>query len=246
LTCLLLPLISVEIAKALAFDESVLLATLTRDQGILSFSTTPKPAISIGRIQNFEDLKKHPTKKEIDVIRRMTGGLALLHHNELSFSLSLPPSVVLQSNEDWSSRMHNVILSAFLELEISNVEQMAEHSKVDYDGHWCFEEITLGDLHLEGHKIVSSSSLRPGGGVFLQGIVHLNQHKSLAHIPGLNQLTSRSIEAPQLQDAIVDQFEKSTGWALDNSARSTQEWDAANVIYEEKYNRKEWNRVAKP
>jgi lipoyl(octanoyl) transferase len=61
----------------------------------LRFYAWEPPAVSLGRFQSPEGIDlEYARRRGWDVVRRPTGGRAVLHHLELTYSLVLPPSAV--------------------------------------------------------------------------------------------------------------------------------------------------------
>ena len=71
-----------------------------RDEAFLRFYEWDPYCISIGRNQNFEDVNDSSVSEEkIDIVKRPTGGRAVLHAEELTYSFVLSNSFGLSRNE---------------------------------------------------------------------------------------------------------------------------------------------------
>ena len=64
----------------------------------LRFYTWSEPTLSLGYFQSHLDRKLHPPSLDCPLVRRRTGGGAILHDNELTYSLCVP------SDNRWSKR----------------------------------------------------------------------------------------------------------------------------------------------
>ena len=76
----------------MAIDEAIF--TMREKMGLpptLRFYGWRPAAISIGYFQRIEDssLEEHKRKK-LTIVRRFTGGVAILHKNEITYSLACP------------------------------------------------------------------------------------------------------------------------------------------------------------
>ena len=70
-------------------DEA--LATLCRDHAILRFYGWEAPTVSIGYFQRTSEIDRGACRQSVvSVVRRPTGGRAVLHHQDLTYSLVLP------------------------------------------------------------------------------------------------------------------------------------------------------------
>ena len=77
-------------AYNMAVDEELLARAQAGEQvPVLRFYTWDPPAVSIGRFQKIEDAVNAEACKRrgIDIVRRITGGRAVLHYRELTYSV---------------------------------------------------------------------------------------------------------------------------------------------------------------
>lgn len=77
-------------ARNMALDEELLArAEQEKTLPVLRFYGWDPPTISLGRFQNIETAvdREACTQRGISVVRRITGGRAVLHHRELSYSI---------------------------------------------------------------------------------------------------------------------------------------------------------------
>src|SRR5512139_1617250 len=91
-------------AYNMAVDEELLARVQAGEaMPVLRFYTWIPPAVSIGRFQHIESAVNVEACKRLgfDIVRRITGGRAVLHHQELTYSIAahadnpLFPSTVL-------------------------------------------------------------------------------------------------------------------------------------------------------
>lgn len=135
--------------------------------------------VSLGRNQDdgFLD-KKFLKSQNIEVVRRLTGGRALLHDKELTYSyvcsvLSLEngESVVGSYKE-----ISQVLINGFRELGI-NLEfgQKKQNTKFDY----CMSLSTGADLCYQGKKLIGSAQFRKEGYILQHGSILFDYDKNL-------------------------------------------------------------------
>jgi len=137
----------------------------------LRFYGWKKPAVSLGYFQNAEEEIncEYCRDRDIDIVRRPTGGKAVLHGDDLTYSL-----VAREDNPLFSSDVvetYRIISGCIIRgLEKSGVEaKMVEEGRTG-DGPseaFCFAAAYKNELLADGRKICGSAQVRARG-VFLQ------------------------------------------------------------------------------
>ena len=156
----------------MAVDEAILRVNQRRGMPpTLRFYGWKKPAVSLGYFQNAgEEINcEHCRDRDIDIVRRPTGGKAVLHGDDLTYSL-----VAREDNQLFSSDVvetYRIISECIIRgLEKSGVEaKMVEEGRVGdgSSGAFCFAASYKNELLADGRKICGSAQVRARG-VFLQ------------------------------------------------------------------------------
>ena len=76
----------------MAVDEALLLDASENGSASLRFYGWNAPTLSLGYFQRYDDRDLHAASRDCAVVRRQTGGGAILHDRELTYSLVLPPN----------------------------------------------------------------------------------------------------------------------------------------------------------
>lgn len=148
-------------AKNMAIDKSVLFAN---SEGKVSptvrFYSWLPPAISIGYFQNLEEEVDLLKCKEsgVDYVRRITGGGAVFHEKELTYSIVIPeshPEISKNILESYS-RICGAIVKGLKQLGINS------------------EYIPINDIIYEGKKISGNAQTRKLKTVLQHGTVILD------------------------------------------------------------------------
>jgi lipoate-protein ligase A len=84
----------------MAVDEMLLDWAAEHGAACLRFYQWEKPTLSLGYFQSYEDRWDHAASRDCPVVRRLTGGGAILHDAELTYSLVLPAQHRLARNRD--------------------------------------------------------------------------------------------------------------------------------------------------
>ena len=136
--------------------------------------------VSLGRNQkddfiNYEVLKKNG----IDVVRRLTGGRALLHDNEITYSFVCPISYlehgehVISSYKEISEFLINKFKKLGIELDFGTSK--AVKTKFDY----CMLISTGADLCYKNKKLIGSAQCRKNGYILHHGSILYDYNKEL-------------------------------------------------------------------
>jgi lipoate-protein ligase A len=164
-------------AYNMAVDEELLARAQAGEAvPVLRFYGWDPPAVSLGRFQHFESAVNAEACKRLgfDIVRRITGGRAVFHHRELTYSIiarvdnPLFPSTVLGT--------YKVIATGLL-AELQNLDVSAEmvsrggrHTalvKKKPKDPACFSSPSWYEILVNGKKIVGSAQRRMRG-AFLQ------------------------------------------------------------------------------
>ncbi len=128
--------------------------------------------VSLGRNQKDDFLDKDFLKSQkIDVVRRITGGRALLHNDEITYSFICPIEYlkngdnVTASYKEISQILINGLKKLGIELEFGT--QKAVRTKFDY----CMLLSTGADLCYKGKKLIGSAQCRKEGYILQHGSI---------------------------------------------------------------------------
>lgn len=236
-------------ATNMALDEAILEAHI---RGLVPatlrlYSFEP-PAITIGRTQEpTAEMMRRACEKGFDVVRRPTGGRAVLHHRDLTYSFvaSSGDGTLSQSISTSYKQICQALQDALnllgIRLELGNAR--AEYRHV----HDCFAATTGSDLHFSGKKMIGSAQCRRHGSVLQHGSILLEQEQGLMPellgddcIPGksparhanLFEITGRAYTSEQLENAMKAGFESAFNAQMQVSALSEWECDLAESLKE--------------
>ena len=74
----------------MAVDQALLASANGTGQVTLRFYRWSPPTLSLGYFQAADQRREHQPSLSCDLVRRVTGGGAILHHRELTYSLCVP------------------------------------------------------------------------------------------------------------------------------------------------------------
>ena len=136
--------------------------------------------VSLGRNQNdsfidYEFLKS----KNIDVVRRLTGGRALLHDNEITYSFVCPFEYLQNGANVTASykEISQILIDKFKLLGIDLVlgGEKGVHTKFDY----CMLISTGADLCYQNKKLIGSAQCRKEGYILQHGSILYDYNREL-------------------------------------------------------------------
>ncbi|MBD5402216.1 lipoate--protein ligase family protein [bacterium] len=130
------------------------------------------PCISLGRNQDdiFLD-RDFLESKNIDVVRRLTGGRALLHDNEITYSYICPVSYLKNGEHVISSykEISQIFIDKFKTLGIELEFGINKPIKTGFD--YCMLISTGADLCYKGRKLIGSAQCRKQGYILQHGSI---------------------------------------------------------------------------
>ena len=201
--------------------------------------------LSLGYFQNYADRQGHTESLACNCVRRSTGGGAILHHHELTYSLCLP------SENRWSKKnteLYNLVHQATIdtlknwrikaELFRATTDPIAEQHKAFL----CFERRTGGDVILDSYKIGGSAQRRTKHALLQHGSILLSQSIHAPQLPGITDLASQPIKLDDFRQAWIDTVQQKIQLEISLSALSEQEIASAKSIETNRFSTHQWNR----
>lgn len=136
--------------------------------------------VSLGRNQKDDFIDENFLRENnIDVVRRLTGGRALLHDNEITYSFVCPVSYLKNGENVVESykEISQILIDAFEKIGIK-LEFGGERK---YKGHkdYCMLVSTGADLCYEGKKLIGSAQFRKDKYILQHGSILYDYDKYL-------------------------------------------------------------------
>lgn len=171
-----------------------------------------KPAcVSLGRNQKDDFLDRSFLKENnIDVVRRLTGGRALLHADEITYSF-ICPTLYLKNGEHVVSsykEISRILIGKFKTIGIDLDFGSNKPIKTGFD--YCMLISTGADLCYHGKKLIGSAQCRKQGYILQHGSILYDYDKALLEKifkepVSTNEITSIKEINPKLtKEKIID------------------------------------------
>jgi lipoate-protein ligase A len=250
----------------MAVDESIL-EHIHRGESIptLRLYAWEPPCLSLGYAQPFADVDvKRLKQRSWEIVRRATGGRAILHTDELTYSVTAPtdePRVAGTVLESYN-RLAGALFAAVQDLSLS--VEMKEHGSKTASQNLnpvCFEVPSTYEITVGGKKLIGSAQARKKEGVLQHGSLPLTG--DLARICDaliFKNEAARAVAAQRLLDrattvesalgrvvdwetaaqAFVRAFEAQLDIKFERGELSASELLRADELVKEKYDHASW------
>lgn len=151
------------------------------------------PTVSLGYFQK-PDAEVDSRLKDCPRVRRVTGGGAILHDDELTYSCVLPPGHPLKSAPvELYSVVHSALIALLGDCGVScsmrmNMAASGSAQATTAEPFLCFLRADPRDVVLHGQKIIGSAQRRRKGSILQHGSILLRASTLTPEIPGIVDL----------------------------------------------------------
>jgi lipoate-protein ligase A len=185
----------------MALDEALLEAAGQRGVCTLRFYRWSAATVSLGYFQSVADRGCHPASRACPLVRRQTGGGAIVHDHESTYSFAAPAGSPLAVNAmSLYGAVHGALVDALASLGIhARIHDGGTGSPGDRESFLCFLRRAPGDVLLGDAKIAGSAQRRRRGALLQHGSLILRTSPAAPEVPGLWDLTDRST-GPRLSE----------------------------------------------
>lgn len=214
-----------------------------------------RTSVSLGFFQKITDLDTvFCDKNNIPVVRRPTGGRAILHGDELTYSFSSGNSGTFSRGILDSYRKLSTALKSALEtlgLTLSIKSERESRSNLTRSP-LCFKSMSYGEISFKGGKLVGSAQKRWKDGFLQQGSIPYATDAELVRrvfklgssadpegCAGLRDIVA-DLDPDGLKEAIILTFENAFGIRLIPSSLHQEEILLARELESRKYLSREW------
>ncbi len=197
--------------------------------------------VSLGYFQPAGGRLLDPRLADLPWLRRPSGGEALVHDREVTYSLALPAGLPWQRRcESWARRFHEVLRDALADLGVVVTLCPADGERRLGD-FLCFLHHTPDDVLINGAKIVGSAQRRPQGALMQHGSILLAQSPCTPALSGIVELTGRRLSADELSAAVCERLTAALQWDIVPGDWSEVERARIEELAVSRYGSMEWN-----
>lgn len=222
-----------------------------------------KPAcLSLGR---FQDVAREVSLQGlrslgVDLVRRPTGGKAVLHDNELTYSIVIPedelPGTILETYQELSRALVAGIRSLGIPAELAALEHGVTARDNRFRQAACFSAPSWYEIVACDKKITGSAQVRRGGIILQHGSIpfDMDYHKLVTCLntssdqhamrvesmlarksAGLAQIRGSGVSRRELESALASAFGTILNWDLEKGTLSPNEIREALELSQGKY-----------
>jgi lipoate-protein ligase A len=199
----------------MAADEALLAEAVQRGVATLRFYKWDEPTLSLGYFQSYEDRRQHAASQDCAIVRRQTGGGAILHDRELTYSLTLPAGHPLaRHSQKLYTVVHDAFIAAINPLIAKNstwkLHRLCEQSKLSpsQEPFLCFARRACGDVVLIDNngnesKLLGSAQRRHRGAILQHGSLLVEKSQFAPELAGWLDLTGIPISIQALISSLT-------------------------------------------
>lgn len=250
----------------MAVDEAIL-ESIGRGDSLPTlrlYAWTP-PCLSLGVAQPFADVDMARLRaRGWDVVRRMTGGRAILHTDELTYAVIGPADnpILAGSVLESYNRIAKALLRAVRDLGMAvKIEEVGQVSNLSKNNPVCFEVPSTYEITVDGKKLIGSAQARRKEGVLQHGSLPLfgdltrvaqalafadesaRNHAAerlLARAATVESALGRPVEWDTAAQAFIHAFESELGIQGEPGELTEEETSRAAELVREKYGNPSW------
>lgn len=209
----------------MSVDEALLLEAPVEGP-VLRFYAWRAPAVSLGYRQAAPGWLDRCAALGVESVRRVTGGGAVLHSNDLTYSVIAPPGTSplpddLAGSYGWiRARLLEGLRAAGFAAQAARAREGAARLEL------CFAGATGYEVELDGRKLIGSAQRRTPFGLLQHGSIRICDDSALYRaLTGSEPapLAPRGIDATALRGAIAASFAAALGAPLEPASLSPAE-----------------------
>lgn len=165
-------------AEQMALDAGLMERARASGEAVLRVYAWAQPTLSFGRHEAVRGHFDAATleRASVGVVRRPTGGRALLHDREVTYSVTSPVDPLEPLAASYG-RINALLLEALARLGVAASEAPAGRA-VRPGRSTCFAEPSAGELVVDGRKLVGSAQLREHGAFLQHGSILLGDDQA--------------------------------------------------------------------
>ena len=245
-----------EAAYNMALDEALAGSARSGGPVTLRLYAWQGPSVTLGAFQRATDVEmEFCASSNIPVIRRPTGGRAILHtSDELTYSFSAPTTEGLFSGDLFKS--YGLLGSAFsMAFRASglDIEGQKDRRTARDRSPLCFKSASYAETSVSGMKIIGSAQRRWSDGMLQQGSIPYTIDRALSGLVFKGDIQSDletamcgimeagcRLSGEEFTEALVAAFEECFGVSFEPSSPTPEEEARARGLIDSKYRSDRW------
>ena len=212
----------------MAIDVAMMELARTRGEAICRVYEWSVPTLSFGRNQTARGAydPERLARDGVPVVRRPTGGRAILHAREITYSVAAPATDALPLRAAYD-RINALLLEALGTLGVpAAMTDGRGHARLP-DASPCFAAPSAGEMTAGGDKLVGSAQWRDDGALLQHGSILVEDDQR--HLASLMTTPPAPMPAPATLHALLGRYPAAAelATALFDAVRRNEDPDAA-------------------
>jgi lipoyl(octanoyl) transferase len=244
--------------KQMAIDEAIYHYAATAKLPVLRLYTWEHPTLSLGYFQNYKSVvcEAFCVHNNIHVVRRFTGGRAVLHHLEMTYAIAAPLDRGVFNNCSLQETYQLIARALDSALQNLGVTQAAISFQSDHPNQTkkaqCFVSVSQFELAENEKKIIGSAQKRSRNAFLQHGSILFDFDSKLQQgcvnnpdpdiekkIAPLSTIMGYVPEFDEVQQSVIEGFEEVLNVQFEEADLDLKELEFANEL-ETKYQTSEW------
>jgi len=234
----------------MAVDEALLESAAAGGAATLRFYQWSEPTLSLGYFQRAADRDQHAASRLCPLVRRASGGGAIVHDRELTYSVAWPMrDTRIKAATNLYDACHETLVEVLAAMAVKatiyrplpDACTSGSQARESPPPFLCFQRRSCGDILCGAHKIVGSAQRRSRGAVLQHGSILLSRSSCAPELPGIRELTTKYLEIPELSESWLTCLSRRLSVSLATSTLSTREAASAREFCETRFANETYN-----
>lgn len=224
----------------MAVDEALLQTASSGGRLALRVYRWETPTLSFGYFQRHAARSRHAASQNCPTVRRVTGGGAIVHDREVTYSLTLPLTHRQSPPHYWYGLVHAAWVATLGQHGVH--AELCPAVAADREQEFlCFQRRSAGDLLLDGWKIGGSAQRRRRQALLQHGSLLLKQSPAAPELPGVQQLADVDLTRTSWLEDWIGELGSRLGitWHADSLSDQERQW--AGHYMREKFGAAHWS-----
>jgi lipoate-protein ligase A len=226
----------------MAVDE-ILWQWCTRTAGCCwRFYRWEEPTVSLGYFQTFEDRNQHAASRTCPIVRRLSGGGAIVHDAELTYSMVVPLSHAMAvQRQALYAAVHGTLIETLADFGVAaSLHGDTSTAPAPSRPFLCFQRRSPGDVLAGGTKIGGSAQRRSDHAVLQHGSVLWARSPAAPELDGLKETTQVTTELEELASSWLSRLAQRLHLTWQPEPLSMEERRLAARLVADKYSADSW------
>lgn len=226
----------------MAVDEALLESVSSTGVPVLRFYGWQEPTLSLGYFQAAASRGAHAASSALPLVRRSTGGGAIVHDRELTYTLVVP--IRDRWGEDHRGLYRQIHAQVVDWLVKAGGRGACLHPGISRaaaeEPFLCFERRADGDVELAGFKVLGSAQRRTRTALLQHGSLLLARSSGAPELPGIAELLAGDHQAVELREVLMGVLIEAAGRAWTAGKLTDDELRGAERLERERFGAEGW------